>query len=243
MIRGHGVWDTHIHIVPDVDDGARTIEESLEILRIEARQGVDYVFATPHSSAFDYDSDRVRQKYEELELAIDKAEIENIKLMGLGCEMLCYPGIVETCIRKIEEGIYPILGRRVLMEFPTYGFGIKKALYCTEMLKDAGYIPIIAHVERYEFADVSNVGALRDNGAEIQINAYSLSNDPSTARRRLTTDLVKFGYADYMGSDAHRIDHRPPVIENGIKKIIDLTSEEYATDILFANPRCRILRG
>ncbi len=243
MIRGCGVWDTHIHIVPGVDDGARTMEESLEMLRMEQRQGVDFIFATPHSDAFDYDSGRVQRKYEELERAISDAEIDNIHLMGLGCEMYCYPGRIIECLKKMEAGIYPTFGSRVLTEFPTYGFGLKEALYCVDKLKNSGYIPIIAHVERYEFADVTSVGMLREKGAEMQINAYSLSNDLSAARRRLTTDLVKFGLVDYMGSDAHRLDHRPPAVEDGVKRIIDLTSHEQAEEILCVGPKCRILRG
>ncbi|MBO5621912.1 MAG: hypothetical protein J5959_09830 [Butyrivibrio sp.] len=242
MIGGYGVWDTHIHIVPGVDDGARTIEESLEMLKMEQRQGVDMVFATPHSSAFDYWPKKVHEAYEDLERAVNDAKL-HIKLMGLGCEMFCHPGNVSECIRKIKSGDYPTFSRYVLTELPTYGIGIKDAIYCIDKIKEAGYVPVLAHVERYEFADTKNIAYLREKGALIQVNAYSLTAKSSADIRRFTAELVKFGMVDFTGSDAHRLDHRPPVMLEGVMKIIDYSSDENAMWILGGNPKQRLYRG
>lgn len=241
MIGGFGVWDIHIHIVPGVDDGARSVEEAIEMLKMEYRQGVDFVFATPHSSAFDYAPKLVHKAYEDLEKAVQEVNID-IDLMGLGCEMFCHPGNVAECIRKIKDGHYPTFGQYVLTELPTYGIGLKDALYCIDKIKEAGYTPVLAHVERYGFTDVKNITYLREKGALIQVNAYSLTSKASSDTRRLTSELVKFGMVDFTGSDAHRIDHRPPVMQEGVMKIIDYSSDEAAMWILGGNPKQRLYR-
>ncbi len=240
MIEGIMIWDTHIHIVPGVDDGARTIEEAIEMLRMEKRQGVDYIFATPHSMAFDRDIDRVHRSFEELQHAAYEAGIE-IGL-DLGCEMFCHVSNINDCIRKIKNGIYPTFGHYVLTEFPTYKIGINEVIMCLSKIQDAGYTPIIAHAERYAFSNVSSISKLRDNGALVQINAYSMTRNASPEIRKLATELVKFEQVDFVGSDAHRLDHRQPVIAEGVERIIQMTSREYATMILASNPKARLLR-
>ncbi len=99
MIGNHMIWDTHIHIVPGVDDGARTVEEAVEMVKMEKRQGVDYIFATPHSLAFDKDADKVKRAFEELREAVHEAGVD--VHIGLGCEMFCHPGNVLDCISKL----------------------------------------------------------------------------------------------------------------------------------------------
>ncbi len=100
----------------------------------------------------------------------------------------------------------------------------------------------MAHVERYEFTNVKSISFLKGKGALVQINAYSLSSMASDSTRKIATELVKFGLVEFIGSDAHRLDHRPPMIEDGVKRILDLTSEEQATNILEGNPKARLLR-
>ncbi len=110
-------------------------------------------------------------------------------------------------------------------------------------LREEGYIPVLAHVERYEFTDVKSIFLLKEKGALVQINAYSLSSMESSSISKIATELVKFGLVDFIGSDAHRLDHRPPMIEEGVKKLLDLTSKEQAMKILAGNPKARLLRG
>ena len=64
---------------------------------------------------------------------------------------------------------------------------------------------------------------------------------PSSSTRKLVSELTKFGMVDFIGSDAHRLDHRPPVIEEGAKRLLNLTSEEQAMWILSGNPKSRLL--
>lgn len=241
MIGSYEIWDTHIHIVPGVDDGARTVEEALEMVKMEQRQGVDYIFATPHSIAFDYDADIVRKSFEKLSKAVNDSGCG--VHIGLGCEMFCSPGNVLECISKLKDGTYPSLGHYVLTELPTYGIGLNEALFCVDKLREEGYIPMIAHVERYEFTNVENISFLKENGALVQINAYSLSDRESSAFiRDIATEVVKCGIVDFIGSDAHRLNHRPPMIEEGVKRLLDLTSEEQAMRILAGNPRAKLIR-
>lgn len=239
MTGGHLIWDTHIHIVPGVDDGARTVAEALEMLRMEKRQGVDWVFATPHSMAYDYEAGNVKRSFAELETAVQEARIDiNLRL---GCEMFCHPSNVAACIDKMKKGIYPSFGQYVLTELPTYGIDPSDAMFCVKKLREEGYVPILAHVERYEFTNLKSISLLREKGALVQVNAYSLSSMASSSTRKLVSELTKFGMVDFIGSDAHRLDHRPPVIEEGVKRLLNLTSEEQAMWILSGNPKSRLL--
>ncbi len=224
--------DIHMHVIPEVDDGAESMEESITELKMVISQGVSRVIATPHSSAFDYDPVNVHTQYEKL-----KKEVEAQGLpieLHLGCEMLVYPDDVDECIEKLKKGIYPTLAGTdyVLTEFVPEDHTEEDALYIIDRIVETGYKPIIAHVERYALTNVESVRKMKEHGAWMQINAYSVKEEKSKRTRTNANDLLREQLVDIIGTDGHRLDHRPPAMKKGVKEIMKKCEKEYAERIL-----------
>ncbi len=163
------------------------------------------------------------------------------------CETLVYSGIMDDVMGALEEGHLPTMAgtKYVLTELNYFDMGMKETVDCVSKIIEAGYIPILAHVERYSnvLKDIENVKLLKDMGAKVQINLYSFeseSNDITCiwARKLLDEQLV-----DFIGTDAHGINKRPPRIFNGVKKLYDCYPEDYVDDILYGNVERMILGG
>lgn len=230
------ITDTHMHIIPNVDDGSRSLEESVEMLRMSVAQGVGTIIATPHSWGIDNCGKAyMLAQYEKLKRAVE--EQNNLVQLHLGCEMLVDEDTVDDCIRKLNDGRYPTLAgsRFVLTEFDPYETP-NDMEYCIECIVAARYIPVIAHAERYRRIAISDINALKDIGAMVQINAYSIANEQNSQTRRLANDLLSNRMVDFIGSDAHRLGHRPPAIEDGAVAIIHFYSKEYAQKLMTSNP-------
>ena len=115
------ITDIHMHVIPNVDDGAKSLDESLEMLKRSAKQGVETIIVTPHSWAIDTCGyDYMVSRFDALQRAVKEHRIP-IRLY-LGCEMLVYPDTVEKCIWKLDDGQYPTMAgsRYVLTEFEPY---------------------------------------------------------------------------------------------------------------------------
>ncbi len=230
-----GIIDIHTHIIPGADDGAADISESIELIRREIDQGVTCIFATPHSSAYDDDPAHVSAGYKSL-----KAKVAELKLpieIYRGCEILCYPEDMADILRNLKQGIYPTMNRSryVLIEFDPYQYPVEDALYCITKLKEAGYTPIVAHAERYDLTTPDSAVQMKETGALIQINAYSVANERSNTIRNLANDLLQAKLVDFIGSDCHRPDHRPPILQDGLNTIRQKCSADYANAILYKN--------
>lgn len=230
------ITDIHTHIVPGVDDGSRSFEESIEMLQISVAQGVGAVIATPHSWGIDNCGfDHMLLRFEDLKGTVEDHRI-SVQL-HLGCEMLVFADTVDDCIRKLNDGRYPTLAgsRFVLTEFDPYETRDEMER-CLERIIAAGYMPVIAHAERYRRITVLDIRALKVLGAMVQINAYSIVNEKNAQTRRLANDCLSKRIVDFIGSDAHRLDHRPPKVDDGIDEIIKNNTEEYAEQIMVLNP-------
>ena len=230
------ITDTHTHIIPGVDDGSRSLEESITMLRMSVNQGVGAIVATPHSWGIDNCGVKhMLSQYEDLRRVVEERQIP-VEL-HLGCEMLVDADTVDACIRKLDAGRYPTLAgsRFVLTEFDPYETRDNME-HCLERIIAAAYVPVIAHVERYRRIAMPDVKALKSLGAMIQINAYSIANEKNAQTRQLANDCLSERLVDLIGSDAHRLDHRPPVIEDGAVAIIQLYSKEYAQKLMTSNP-------
>ena len=231
------IVDIHMHVLHGIDDGAKNMEESIVMLQQSAAQGVGTIVVTPHSWAIDSRGiDLVHARFSELKQTASEKQIP-IDL-HLGCEMLVYPDTVNECIQKLKDGSYPTMASSnyVLTEFEPY-FSQHDMEFCIEKISSAGYLPIIAHAERYEHSTVSGVKALKALGAKIQINAYSIVNEPKANTRETANALLAEKLVDFIGSDAHRLDHRPPVIRDGIDALPARYSKDYICKILIENPR------
>lgn len=235
------IVDIHMHIVPDVDDGSGSLEESILLLKRSADQGVETVIATPHSWAIDTCGiNHVFDQFAELKQEVQKQRIS--VSLHLGCEMLVYPNTVDKCIRKLDEGEFPTMANSnfVLTEFMPFN-SQQHIERCTEAILDSGYVPIIAHAERYMYCSVEGIKKMKEYGVMIQINAFSIANEKDPRIRQFANGLLSERLVDFIGSDAHRMRHRPPIIDDGIAVLSKLYTEEYAKHIAWDNPNNLIL--
>lgn len=218
--------DIHTHILPYTDDGSTSIEESLIMLNMEYQQGIRYVFCTPHADCCNKETKTI---FENLKTA------NNVGVhIFLGCEIYCIIDHIDDIIKRLYTGEYYTMNNSkfVLVEFDPYDQE-ENILYCCKRLLENNYIPIIAHIERYY--NLKNYIKLKDMKCLMQINMYSLVKENEEYVKNVARDLLRQHYVDFVGSDAHRLTHRPPEMKSGIDYIYNTVDKEYANNITVKN--------
>ena len=188
--------DIHSHILPAVDDGSKNTEQSLTMLKEAQRQGITDIILTPHYRAR-YLTDRqgIERMFTKCKKAIKDAGV-NVSLY-LGQEIYVF----EDLLKVLNEGKLITMngGKYVLVEFPTkQETDIPETVY---ELKTNGYIPIVAHIDRYVYADKEIAREIKEVGGLIQINATTLCG--SLFRRHRAFEFIKEGLVDFIASDVH----------------------------------------
>ena len=188
--------DIHSHILPAVDDGSKSIEQSLEMLKEAERQGITDIILTPHYRlGYLTKRESIEKSFAELKSAAQENGI-NISLY-LGQEIFAFDDIVKSLkagkLFSMNESKY------VLVEFSLkHEMDISETVY---MLKVNGFIPIVAHLGRYFYADIETAREIKETGGLIQINATSLCG--SLLRRKKAMNFIKEGLVDFVASDVH----------------------------------------
>lgn len=235
--------DIHMHLIPGVDDGAADVLMALAMMDQAKREGITAIFATPHSSAFDASPAQVAQQLEALKHYARKY-FPDLKLLP-GCEVLCDAFSMEATVAALDARRYPTLNGTayVLAEFSPW-VQREQTAPCVEKLTAGGYIPVIAHMERYLYlrGDMALVDRLRELGALIQVNTYDLQDTAEPEIRDWARTLVKAGKADFLGSDAHRTGHRPPRVREGLRWLYETVCEDYADALACGNAERLLIR-
>ena len=226
--------DIHSHILFDVDDGSSSIEESIELLKKMSEVGFNKIILTPHyieSSDYTSENEEKLQKLEELKKKIKENKLD-IKIY-LGNEIF----INKELINYIKDNkIYPLNNSKyILVELPFHNqiLNIEDIMY---EIKYNGYIPIIAHPERYTYFqnDYKLVENLKSEGILFQSNYSSILGYFGKGAKKLMKKMLKDKYIDYLGTDIHHI-NKTYVLDNFNKiekKIKKITGEEYYLEIL-----------
>lgn len=201
-----GATDWHSHILPGVDDGFKSMEDSLAAIDELEKLGVRHLWLTPHVME-DYPNEtaHLRQRFEEL-----KGEYKGGVELHLASENML-DGMFEE--RLAEKDFLPIgdEGTHLLVETSYFN----PPMNMDEMLisvKSAGYHPVLAHPERYRYMTEKDYKRLKDDGVLFQANYLSLIGAYGNTARKKLDWLLKKGYIDMMGSDLHRLS----VIQNAV---------------------------
>lgn len=231
-----GFIDMHSHILPNIDDGAEDIDESMEMLNIAAEEGFKYIIATPHyrQGCSEIFSKKVQER---LDMVNTKASSQGINLhLYTGCEIY----YSEIALKELSSKSLPTMAgsRYVLIEFhPIVDYNyIVQAI--NKILME-GYYPIIAHTERYKFItdSLGKVESLIKLGALIQVNSSSIVGRKNYAKRKIARDLLKNRLVHYVSTDAHDSVVRSPHIGNCKRFIEKRYGKDYAMDLLYHNPK------
>ncbi len=227
--------DIHCHFLPKVDDGAKDEEEALKLLEMEYAQGVRRIIVTPHYriEMFETAREEIEERYRWLK-AQARLLYEDLELY-LGCEYYANSGMLEDLKTHRRDTLAG--SRYVLVEFSGMDSFTKQRKQVRE-LTGAGYIPIIAHAERYECLrkDIQNVKELIFFGAKIQVNADSVLGEEGWKTKAFCKKLMKQDLLHFIASDAHRTKERVPNLGRCAEYIDKKMGHEYAQRIFVENP-------
>ncbi len=188
--------DIHSHVIPFVDDGSTSLEASLKLLEDSYASGVTDLICTPHfrKGVFQPTAEDIKKNFELLKMS-KKTPIN----LYLGQEISAFNGM---CKMIKSQQLFSINCKPyILLEFPYVECNnlsdfVYDALY-------SGYTPIIAHIERYEYVNISTVEHLKEEGALIQINADSLVSKYAKRYNKRVKQYIKNELVDFVASDIH----------------------------------------
>lgn len=218
--------DIHSHILPGVDDGAKTEEDSLAMARAAVENGITTIVATPHhrNGKYDNESENILTWVDTLRALFEK---ENIPLTLLpGQETRINGDMILELEKKI---ILPINDTKyVFVEFPSDVV----PRYATQMLFDiqvAGYIPIIVHPERNKelIEHPSRLYEFVKKGALTQVTAASLTGRFGKDVQKFSHQLIESNLTHFIASDAHNTTSRGFVLREALGEIKDQYGTEH----------------
>ena len=226
--------DIHCHILPEVDDGSRSLNESIEMAMIAKEQGITKIVNTSH-----YHPDFRYKKGEELLKELE--DFNNVlKENMIDIEVVIGNEIYYTkdLIKEIDELDFYTLNnsRYILIELPPTNFP-KDLCNIVYELKEKNYIPVFAHVERYREVQENRelIYEVINAGAIIQVNSHSILGKSGKELQKVCNTLLNRNMVHVVGTDAHSSKRRTPIFLDAYKYVSEKYSKEMADDLFIKN--------
>ena len=225
-----GFVDIHSHVLYGLDDGARTVEDSVAMLDLAAASGTVDIVATPHAnSQYAFAPDLIAARIAELQ---PRTPVR----IHPGCDFHLSALNVADALAHPQK--YTIgRGSYLLVEFPELGV-FRAADGILRALLDAGLVPIISHPERNEHlrGQLDDLARWVAEGCFLQATATAFTGLFGAEVRRAAEDLVARGLVHIVASDAHNVRQRTPVLRDAYGRMCDRWGEEAVRPLFVENP-------
>jgi len=230
--------DIHSHLLPNIDDGPQSMDESLALAQFAVTRGITHSIVTPHIHPGRWENEAlsIRTSFETFKKALaDK----NIPLkMGMSGEVRV--GI--ESLQMIASHQVPFLGRWgndyvVLLEMPHSHIpsGMEQMI---QWMLQRNIRPLIAHPERNKdiLRKLDNIQMLVNTGCLFQVTAGSISGKFGSTARDRACQLLEMGVVTVLATDAHNLNRRPPALDEGRAAAAAIIGESGATRLVIDNP-------
>jgi protein-tyrosine phosphatase len=232
------VIDLHSHIMPGIDDGARDLDEALEMARIAHEDGIEYMVSTPHMFNGLSDNPEPSEIADRVAALNEAIGAGGLKILP-GNEVHISHEIVDQAknnrVTKINQRCY------MLVEFPQLSVpvGADDLLY---RLLLQGVRPILVHPERNVQiqSQPSIVANFVERGVTIQVTAMSVTGEFGPASKKCAELLLRHNCVHFLATDTHRPTRRPPILSQGRDAAAVIIGESAAAALVEANPRAVI---
>ena len=231
--------DIHSHIIFDVDDGPKTLEDSRRMLEESYRQGVRTIISTSHrrKGMFETPEEKIAANFKQVQ-DLAKQVADDLTVL-YGAEIYYTSDI----LKKLEEGTFPSLGgtKYVLIEFSmnTPYKDIHSALGNVIRL---GMTPVVAHIERYHCLenDEDRVSELINMGCYMQVNSSNvlkpkLFGDRYKFMKKRVQFFLERDLVHFVASDMHNLDDRPPYMQKAYQIVAKKYGAERAEELFKTN--------
>ena len=212
-----GIIDFHSHVLPGVDDGSHSLEESIAMLRMEAEQGVSHVIATPHFyPRHDTPEDFLRKRREAEDLLREEMKKHSdLPALSVGAEVYYFPGISNS---EAMAELTIDHKKCILIEMPTPPWSDAMYRELEGLYTKQGLIPIVAHVDRYlgRFRTFGIPQRLAELPVLVQANAEFFLQKSTSA---MAFRMLKQNSIHLLGSDCHNLDSRKPNLRAALELI------------------------
>ncbi len=229
--------DIHTHVLAGLDDGARSLEDSVAMIRIAAETGTTDLVASPHANLeFQFHPERVEERLAELEKASGAVRLH------CGCDFHLYFDNIHDALAHPTK--YTINHKRyLLVEFPDLLIA-KSTPEVFAQLLHCGMTPVITHPERNFLlhSRMEEMESWIESGCLVQVTAQSLLGRFGVEARNVAHRLMKRGLVHFIASDAHDPEDRTPRLDLGFNHVAGRYGRERAEMLFVTNPRA-VLEG
>jgi protein-tyrosine phosphatase len=229
--------DIHSHILYGLDDGARTLEESVAMVRLAAESGTTDIVATPHADLrYTYEPELVAQRIAEVtEAAAGAVQIHR------GCDFHLYYENIQQALENPAR--FTINQKRyLLVEFSDVIILDSTSEVFNRMLA-AGTTPVITHPERNPLLarNLDQITKWVESGCRVQVTAYSFLGRFGRHAKAAAEQLIEGGLVHFIASDAHDTKHRPPVMDAAYRYIAREYGKACAETLFVGNPSAALV--